>query len=396
MSQLINAKIVCDQSRLVVPEDMLPSVDNPFVRIEEKGQLQGSLADNLAEIAGRVCYDSLGNGRNSADYHEHIQHVGHLSVLEHYNFTIAIMYNSYRPDVMNSLLAYLINRPGLHTIITEHSDVNNRMEIQVTMNFRSVLEWAQYTPFFTVEHKNIVEFLHFLLMEQAHILAPTILPNKPLGYQIDFDCEPLSIKLITNPIHKEQKWISMFLCGSRGFSHEMVRHGDRSAISQRSTRYVDESTSEWVTHPLVEQYFADEAAHIRNVKESEDAANLRDIITERVESMKNLYDQLVPKLKDYLIDRGVDKFTARKQARGAARGYLGNALHTEMIFSASVGQWKRILLQRLHPAADAEIREVGYKLLQILQDSEQNRYHKDFEYFRVEDSPDGIGKVLVL
>jgi thymidylate synthase ThyX len=83
--------------------------------------------------------------------------------------------------------------------------------------------------------------------------------------------------------------------------------------------------------------------------------------------------------------------TARKQARGMARGYLGNALQTEMLFSASVAQWKRMLEQRLTPAADAEIRLV-YEL--ALAELKRSRYGAAFERYELVDSPDGLGKVL--
>jgi thymidylate synthase ThyX len=87
----------------------------------------------------------------------------------------------------------------------------------------------------------------------------------------------------------------------------------------------------------------------------------------------------------------VDAFTARKQARGAARGYLGNALFTELIFSASVAQWRRILAQRLNAAADAEIREMAADVLPILKGC---RYGSDFADMNTKPSPDGIGVVL--
>jgi thymidylate synthase (FAD) len=50
-----------------------------------------SVADQLVETAGRLCYLSYGKGRNST--HDHVGHllaVGHGSVLEHANFTFLI------------------------------------------------------------------------------------------------------------------------------------------------------------------------------------------------------------------------------------------------------------------------------------------------------------------
>src|SRR5690606_24684162 len=93
-----------------------------------------------------------------------------------------------------------------------------------------------------------------------------------------------------------------------------------------------------------------------------------------------------------LISRGVDKATARKQARGAARGYLGNALQTEMIFSASVAQWDRMIEQRANVAADAEIREVFVKVVREIQ--QWPKIDTWFPEYEISPSPDGIGEIV--
>jgi thymidylate synthase (FAD) len=56
----------------------------------DKGQLAGSELANLIEFAGRVCYDSLGKGRPSAEYHANILASGHGSVTEHASITFLI------------------------------------------------------------------------------------------------------------------------------------------------------------------------------------------------------------------------------------------------------------------------------------------------------------------
>ena len=43
-------------------------------------QLNSTNLDNLVELAGKCCYDSLGTGRNSQDYHKHITKIEHTSV----------------------------------------------------------------------------------------------------------------------------------------------------------------------------------------------------------------------------------------------------------------------------------------------------------------------------
>jgi thymidylate synthase ThyX len=105
------------------------------------------------------------------------------------------------------------------------------------------------------------------------------------------------------------------------------------------------------------------------------------------------YDRVVKALIPWLLDRGVDKGTARKQARGAARGYLGNALYTELVFSASVAQWKRMIAQRCSAAADAEIRCVYIPCVEQLLNS---CWASAFEGYKLIPSPDGIGKICIV
>lgn len=176
---------------------------------------------------------------------------------------------------------------------------------------------------------------------------------------------------------EEHAQYSFFITGvSRGLTHELVRHRVGIAISQRSTRYVDEDSSPWIKHPLFEQF----------LRETED---LLDENWHRAEEVcRQVYRDMVKKLEPWLIKKGVDKFTARKQARGAARGVLGNALETELIWSANVRTLRHVISMRASPAADAEIRGLGVELLNIMKD-ELPVYFNDFKLVT---SPDGIGQ----
>jgi thymidylate synthase ThyX len=219
------------------------------------------------------------------------------------------------------------------------------------------------------------------------MLAPMIVPD-PGG---DWPDVPFSCTAVTgnsDEAHFEnddEKWISLLLCGSRGMSHEQVRHGDFTAISQRSTRYVDEAESPWVEHPLLTCW----RAHVGDVPFRR---SLSDVSQKAIEQARSVYDTQVTALQAWLEAEGVDKHTARKQARGAARGYLGNALYTEMIFSANVRQWLWMLNQRGSKFADAEIRVLYAQVLPQLQ---RSRYGDSFKHLRLEPSPDGIGEVVV-
>ncbi len=348
----IVAKLVYDGgSEVYVPSEM---------GIPRSDQLQGTPAEILCELAGRVCYDSLGKGRSSEDYHKHILEVNHTSTLEHFNFTVQFS----RIDEERVALACL-NRKGVHF-------QSNPLNIsQVTANLRSILEWDKYTN----ESNSYLQYEDVCdtMKVYGNMIAPNIIPI--LCERIEDGC---SLKSDTN---SNQSFISMFLSGSRGFSHEQVRH--RYAMSQRSTRYVDENGSEWITHPLICNYMDDNPL--------ENYPLMLPIISVCWQECGIVYKKIVNILERYMINKGVDKFNARKQARGAARGYLGNALQTEMIFTAPVSGWLDMVRQRCSQFADAEIRLL-YN--QVLPELKRSRYGHFFDKMSLVDSPDGIGKVL--
>lgn len=163
---------------------------------------------------------------------------------------------------------------------------------------------------------------------------------------------------------------------SRGETHEHVRHRIGVAISQRSTRYCDESESDWIQHPL----FIAEAG-----------TEFREAWSQAEQHCRSVYRDLVGHLQEKLSAKGVDKLTARKQARGTARGILGNALATEMVWSANVNALRHFIDMRAAAAADAEIRAVAIAILRIMKE-ELPIY---FEDYVILPSPDGLGEIAV-
>jgi thymidylate synthase ThyX len=220
-----------------------------------------------------------------------------------------------------------------------------------------------------------------LLQAKYSILAPRIIPSTSTVNYADAEAHVLPV----SPDAREEKWITVYISGSRGLTHELVRHGWRTGMSQRSTRFCDETETPWVKHPVITAYEQDKAARAAFGPANSDAP------ARFIDASQKLYEACVDDLQDYLTLTGSDRLTARKQARGAARGYLGNALFTEIIFSASVAQWQRILVQRCHPAADAEIRVMAARLLPVLQ---ARRYAEDFADMVLVDSPDVLGPYL--
>lgn len=333
----------------------------PECGVPRDDQLQGTDRERLCELAGRECYDSLGRGRDSVAYHQHILQVRHLSVYEHANLTVGV-----RLPRPTDLLPVLINRPGVW--VTQLDDPN---VLRVTLNLRSAAEWLSWSGSLP-GNEGANDFAYTTIVGIAHSLAPQVIPDyAPRGsYQIED-----SHAALIDPVTDDEKWVSMRLTGSRGLTHEQVRHGDFTAISQRSTRYVDESEGPWILHPLV---LAAAGSDIRSVDEF-------------VAMSRSAYTFWVDRIEGRLKEQGVDATTARKQARGAARGFLGNALGSSMIFSASVAQWRRMLFMRASAAADAEIRCLYAPVLRVLKES---AYADSFEDLALVPSPDGVGEVL--
>lgn len=353
---------------------------NTPVRIPEElgvpraDQMQGTPNEQVCELAGRACYDSMGakNSRNSGDYHQHIGQVKHFSTIEHAVFTVEIKNPSCSNDY--GLLLTLWNRPQLQVHPTPSRDT-----LRVTLNLRHVVEWDKQSSLSDCIDSDVMRQCAAILGQG---IASVIAPLAPMIVKAPERVEsPLQISVV-EPITESERFVSVFLGGGRGFSHEMVRH--RFAISQRSSRFCDEGDSPIIEHPLLSEYLADNTVGIGS------RAALRDCREEIHAKQRILYKDGVDRLQAWLKGRGLDATSARKQARGAMRNDLGNGLYTEMIFTASIAMWKHMFSMRSSSAADAEIREVFCRLLPTLQAEGL------FQAWKMVPAPDGLGHCVVM
>lgn len=184
----------------------------------------------------------------------------------------------------------------------------------------------------------------------------------------------------------EHSSISLFLTMSRGCSHEWVRHRVGVAISQRSTRYVDESESIWNLHPLLSK-----------LMDSPGEYGIREDIVYDINAYiakgKGLYREVVDSVEQMLTRKGgvgIDKLAARKQARGAGRGLLGNALSTEMVWTANMRALRHVIEMRATEFAEAEVRLLATAVYEAALPF-CPEYLGDYEQYP---APDGIGYCL--
>jgi thymidylate synthase (FAD) len=161
---------------------------------------------------------------------------------------------------------------------------------------------------------------------------------------------------------------------SRSLSHELVRHRAGWAYSQLSQRYVDESDANYLEPEVIAN---DPEAH-RLWSEAIGHAHA---------SYKALSDRLTA-----LVTRNhpaLSNTEKRKMARQAARSVLPNATETKIFVTANARALRHFLELRGSAAAEAEIRRLAVKMLELLQ-TEAPTIFGDFDTEKLPDGSTGI------
>lgn len=291
------------------------------------------------------------------------------SVTEHAVFTFQLS-DFVTRDHAGMIALALINRPGVYLRVSTYQETGYR--VRITANARALIEWHKKTPKGIQLPAALIQADY--LGKQMQMACKNQIPlamnccDRP-----NLDAYPLQMELVP-PETDEEVSVSFYLGNmSRGCSHEHVRHR-MSSFSQRSTRYCQESDSDWENHPLM----------LSDPELVQTAENVKDVACKA-------YVQIADKLTKTMKERGVDATTARKQARGAARGVLGNSLATEMIWSCNLATLKWYLHLRANVAADAEIRLMAVQMARLAME----RWPDRFVGWSFAPSPDGIGEVVV-
>jgi thymidylate synthase (FAD) len=166
-----------------------------------------------------------------------------------------------------------------------------------------------------------------------------------------------------------------FLCYgiSRSNTHEVVRHRAGTAYSQLSQRFVSGRVLRFVERPEYQQH---PALHKR--------------FEERIDRAAADYEEIADELLA-LQDEGDARLVAeartdrRKRVQQTARSVLPNETETLLVMTANVRAWRHTIEMRTDPHAEAEIRDLFFRIFLCLREAEPIL----FDDYRVETFPDG-------
>lgn len=150
---------------------------------------------------------------------------------------------------------------------------------------------------------------------------------------------------------------------SRSLTHELIRHRHFSP-SQLSQRFVvlkpdvmERSKEDFVVPPL---FYRDSIAE--------------QLLENAWEYAMDAYAALLERGDEIARTMGLTGTAASKAAREAARAVLPNMTPTAITLTGNHRAWREMLLQRLQPEADAEIRHLSIELFQQLSTAEPALY----------------------
>lgn len=166
---------------------------------------------------------------------------------------------------------------------------------------------------------------------------------------------------------------------SRSLTHELIRHGVGTAISQESQRYVNANDINFVVPPLI-LHLAENDPTILN-KYEEDCC----------QALEN-YEYWQEKIKQELTVAGniKEKTLIKKRANEAARALLPNAAETRLVWTGNIRALRHICELRGTEHADLEIKRLAVELTKILKAVAP----LTFTDFEITDGSFGVGTVI--
>lgn len=183
--------------------------------------------------------------------------------------------------------------------------------------------------------ENLTEFAGRSCYQSFHKPNPATAKNADYLMRTLFSQEHWSIA--------EHATATLYVTGvSRALTHELIRHRHLS-YSQLSQRFVDESDANVVMPPAI--------------RDSNDEDGKRTWACEVQDSL----DTYAGWSADLMLQD-----VPRKKAREAARSVLPNAVETRIVVTGNHRAWAEVILRRIAPDADAEIRGFSRLALEAL------------------------------
>lgn len=142
---------------------------------------------------------------------------------------------------------------------------------------------------------------------------------------------------------------------SRALTHELIRHGVGTAVSQESQRYVNANDINFVVPPLILHLAKTDPTIINKFEE------------DCVQALEN-YEYWQNKLKQELeaTDSIKEKTIIKKRANEAARAMLPNAAETRLVWTGNIRALRHICELRGTEHADLEIKRLAAALTKKL------------------------------
>lgn len=276
---------------------------------EASQQYTGNYYEDLLEYAGRICYDSSGKpkSRPTKEYLLNLYDSKHHSVFGH-----AVLSFEVTTKLAKLWFDYFQAIPGWWVDLAD-SEVYRKL----TVNLRFILSEEVREFLFHLDGDLVMLFNTFerMFCEQYPILYDN---------RTDFDYDKAKFHEFEPA---KINWYTFEIICSRSCSHEWIRHSYQSAISQRSTRYVDESDFNFVLHPEFDGDIS--------------------IVSNLVKDSKAAYAELMK--SDLPL----------KTKRAVAARILPHGMATKIVYTVSEKELGYIFEQRISDHADAEIREIA-------------------------------------
>ena len=304
----------------------------------------------IIELAGRTCYKSQRSEiteESSAKFINMLRDRQHESVLEHKIFVFEISPRSMEVEefspqdtnlypIITSQIAEAMNDvKGLYWSVT------GKGTYHISLNLRSLRDWLRTQPgslcdaialYVDQQHPNLIEDIFDRYECKQEFWWGNC--NFRLVSGAEIQTWPREIQLLHNYMTVRFTDISI------GMTRESNRHRAFS-ISERSTRYVDESGGNFIIPP-----HKNTSEHVETIYDDD-----------QNKYAMTIYNKACQSIDTYKVLR--EKNDWKKQD---ARQFLPLGINTEVVYTGNLKAWKNFFKLRTHKSCHWEIKHISRQL----------------------------------